>query len=442
MTVNRGLLGLLSGVMGWAIAPVTALGVELVGRAVLPVDTLAPGPPSGHLISGHTFGREIPFAGQPVQGISSVLPGPRPGTYWVLLDNGYGAKDNSADFALRIYGVEPDFATGQVFPVHLQTGDRLPSFTPESWVALRDPMGFSPVAAAPFPEWTHEPLDTPDGLTGAVFDPESMQRRADGSLWLGDEFGPFLLRVSATGELLQAPLSLPTPPGFGDHPSIQSPDHPALAGLPTDEARQAAATLPRSRGLEGLAINPQGTRLYPMLEGALASDPQRDRRFIFEFDLTTARFTSRIAAYRLEHPSHAIGDLAAINEHEFLVIERDGRQGDRRNPAFPDPAQFKRIYKIDLTTVDADGFVAKELVVDLLSIADPHSIGGDATLDGVFSFPFVTIESVLPLTPTTLLVINDNNYPLTAGRQMDHPDATEFILLRLDRPLRLHPVTP
>ncbi|MGH9895947.1 MAG: esterase-like activity of phytase family protein, partial [bacterium] len=41
-------------------------------------------------------------------------------------------------------------------------------------------------------------------LTGADFDIESIQRGRDGSLWIGDEFGPFVLHVAASGELLDA----------------------------------------------------------------------------------------------------------------------------------------------------------------------------------------------------------------------------------------------
>jgi hypothetical protein len=41
-------------------------------------------------------------------------------------------------------------------------------------------------------------------LTGADFDVESIVRAADGTYWIGDEFGPFLLHFSATGTLLEA----------------------------------------------------------------------------------------------------------------------------------------------------------------------------------------------------------------------------------------------
>jgi hypothetical protein len=39
-------------------------------------------------------------------------------------------------------------------------------------------------------------------LNGINFDPESMQRTNDGTYWIGDEFGPYLLHFSADGVLL------------------------------------------------------------------------------------------------------------------------------------------------------------------------------------------------------------------------------------------------
>jgi glycerophosphoryl diester phosphodiesterase len=85
----------------------------LEGRAVLPAATFAPGPPSGAAIGGPLInGIPTPFASQPVQGFSAILPAER-GSYWVMADNGYGAKANSADFLLRVYHLTPHFETAK-----------------------------------------------------------------------------------------------------------------------------------------------------------------------------------------------------------------------------------------------------------------------------------------------------------------------------------------
>ncbi len=120
-----------------------ALAVELVGRAVLPSATFAPGPTSAQL-SSSANDVSVPFLErQPVQGISAVLPGPKPGTFLIMPDNGFGSKANSPDFVLRFYGVKPDFFTatggsGEVLPVNPTTGRELDSFNSESFVQLND----------------------------------------------------------------------------------------------------------------------------------------------------------------------------------------------------------------------------------------------------------------------------------------------------------------
>jgi hypothetical protein len=429
-----------------------AIAVELVGRAVLPADTYAPGPTTGQLLTGSTNGRTVPFTNkQPVQAFCAVVPGPKPGTFLVMVDDGYGSKAKSPDFVPRIYAVQPDFPTGKVFPVNIRTGERIDSFTSSSFIQLNDganKLNFPIVA-----EQTIYPGSTtatnPKGmpvdatiksgrwLTGGDFDLEAFQQASDGTFWLGDEFGPFLLHVDANGQVLEAPIPLPNFLGLDDQSTIQSPDNPAFASLPTDEERIAAANLGRNDGIEGLALNGSGTKLYTMFEGNLVPDPQRDRLLIHEFDLATKKYTGQVFFYRRESSDNGVGSLSAINDKEFLVIERDEGHGAPNNPAFPNPAHFKRIYKIDISKLDKNGFVEKELLVDLLNIPDPKRIGGDGTTNGVFTFPFHAIDHVLPINDQTLMVVNDNMYQFKNGRNPSQPDGSEFILIELDRPLAL-----
>ncbi|MEY4513152.1 MAG: hypothetical protein RLZZ450_5274 [Pseudomonadota bacterium] len=84
---------------------------------------------------------------------------------------------------------------------------------------------------------------------------------------------------------------------------------------------------------------------------------------------------------------------------------------------------------IDLDQTDASGRVQKTPLVDLMNIADPHDLNGDGS--ALYTFPYVTIESVLIVDAKTLLVLNDNNFPGGGGRSAA-PDSTEFLLIRLD----------
>jgi glycerophosphoryl diester phosphodiesterase len=202
---------------------------------------------------------------------------------------------------------------------------------------------------------------------------------------------------------------------------VRSPQNPdVLSG-------EKVSNLVRSKGFEGLAISPDRTKLYPLLEGPVVGDPTNALR-VYEVDVASSTFQGLLGYYRLESPSNAIGDFTVVNSNEYLVIERDPNQGDA--------AKFKKIFKVDLSKKDADGFFAKEEVADLLNIQDPQDLNKDGKT--TFTFPFETIEDVLVVDKNTLLVANDNNYPFSLGRP-PAIDNNESILLKLENPLKVDP---
>lgn len=406
----------------------------LIGFALLDANTFAPGPTSGQLTTPSN-GIVPPYLDkQPVQGFSAVLAGPTPGSYYVMPDNGFGNKANSPDALLRVYGVNPDFRTatggsGTVRPVDYNTGAVQSSFNTSSFINLRDPdnkLGFPIVASGANYPGSTIPVDASIRagrlLTGGDLDIESMRQDKNGNLWFGEEFGPFLVKTDATGKVLKQEFGLPNTLGIGGNPLVQSPQNPYLPGGTGNNLRG-------SNGFEGMAINAAGDKLYTLLEGALIPDTNQKRLLINEFSIDSESYTGKTFAYKLDPAGTAIGDMTAINDHEFLVIERNGIQGTNPNAA----DGYKKIFKIDISQIDADGFAAKSEVVDLLNLFDPN----DLNLDGKtrFDFPFVTIEDVLILDANTLLVINDNNYPGNGGRTLNGPDSTEFIQIRLDQTL-------
>jgi hypothetical protein len=64
-----------------------------------------------------------------------------------------------------------------------------------------------------------------------------------------------------------------------------------------------------------------------------------------------------------------------------------------------------------------------------MNIYDPRDVAADGRTKTVFTFPFTTIEDVLVLDNNRLLVIDDNNYPGSAGREFGVPDNNEFIVI-------------
>lgn len=390
----------------------------LAGHAILPALTFLDPPadaPASLQTSGKTAPRPatgdvaLPFAGQPAQGHSAIRRAPD-GSFWMVSDNGTGRKDNAADFMLQLSQYRVDFDSGSF--------DRLQT------VFLSDPQ-----SRAPFPIVTTGTAER--YLTGADFDPESLAFTAD-AIWIGDEFGPYLLQVDMAGRLMAVFETLI------DGRPARSPDHPGA--LPPHRVQ-------RSKGLEALAGSPDGAVLYPMLEGPLDEDAVSEPGAVrlLEFDVAQQRWTGRHWKYTLHDPSHAVGDIAMIDATTALVIERDMGYGtpdmacpatERRDDCFPEPAQFKRVYKIELDQGRVGDSVRKIGYVDLMSIADPQSLALTPLTDGMLAFPFVTIESVDVVDDRHIVVGNDNNLPYSRSREPTRIDDNELVLLEVEDLLR------
>ena len=409
-----------------AVLSMPAAAQTLTGWALMPPDTFADGPTSGQFANANPWGSFVPpfVDRQPVQGFSGVLAGPRRGTFHFLVDNGFGAQANSGDALLRRYTVQIDWRTarggsGTLRPADRDSGEAREAFDARSRITFDDsrrvvPWGMQADFAhhdddAAKPK-VDERLRARRWLTGADFDVESIVREADGTLWLGDEFGPFLLKADARGTLLRAPIALP---------GVWAPAHPDV------RAGRASANLPASGGFERMAIRPDGERIYALLEQPVVGDAERQLR-LEEFDVANESWTGRRWFYPLSPEGTAIGDLVAIDATRFIAIERNS--GTATTPLEP----FKRLYLVDIDGVAPDGAVRKTLLVDLMDIADPHDLDRDGRTR--FDFPYTTIENLLVLDRRTLLVANDNNFPYGGGRA-EAPDATEFLRIRLEQPL-------
>ena len=395
-------------------------GPTLEGRAVLPVATYAPGPQSGAFFAGQTInGISFPTPSQPVQGFSAVVSGRRPGEYLAMPDNGFGNKANSFDFLLRAYFVSPDFKTakGGTGAVHVDFDD---------FVQFRDPNG---VIGFPI----QRPADRL--LTGADLDPESLQRGKDGDLWMGDEFGPWILHFDETGVLLEPPLRVPAGlvGSTSDTGFLESPSSPFISS-------PAQATVAGSRGFESMAATPDGKYLYGLLEGATVQDSNKDRRYLLEFSIPDRAFTGRVWQYRTQPTVTGVqqccfmADMWALDQHRMVVIERDNGRGA---PVPPFPATFSRgVYVIDLRDVGSDGFLDKTRIIDLTAIPDPDLVSlppihaGDVQLGNPFGVACESIEAIHMIDAERLLLGCDNNFPNT-GRNPVLADDNELIVVRV-----------
>ncbi|MFT3929655.1 MAG: esterase-like activity of phytase family protein [Spongiibacteraceae bacterium] len=399
----------------------------LVGWALLPAATFSDGPTSGQFAAPNTYGTNLPpfLNRQPVQGFSAVLRGADDDSFIVMPDNGFGGQSNSADALLRMYSVKPDFKTarggsGTVSATNFILGTSLAQFSHNSRITLNDVNRKLTVPIQADYSNYYNDVSKPVVessikfgrlLTGADFDIESSRVDENCNRWFGDEFGPYLIKTDASGTVQRSEIPLP---------GVYAPENKEVV------AGRVAANLPGSGGFEGMAINPRGDKLYTLLEKTVTGDAAKTLR-INVFDIRSEKYTGETYFYPLDVNGTNIGDMTAVDDTRFIVIERNGVTATSVSGT-----PFKKLFLIDIKGVANGGTVKKTELVDLMNIADPDDLNGDGST--TFTFPYVTIEDVLILDPWTLLVINDNNFPYGGGRALASDD-TEFLKIRLAKPL-------
>ena len=195
-------------------------------------------------------------------------------------------------------------------------------------------------------------------LTGAAldtdpngYDPEGLVALPDGTFWVSDEYGPFIIHFDAAGRQIGR-LS------------------PFDGTLPRELANRIG-----NRGLEGLTVTPDGSTLIAIMQSALqqpdlgAADPMHIPIVrIVTYGLRTGELHEYL--YLLDDPATngtAVSEIAALSDHSFVVDERDGQ--------FP-PAAYKKLWRIDLSGATEVGPTA--------SLADAHYDGtrGGLLVDG------------------------------------------------------------
>jgi hypothetical protein len=353
----------------------------------------------------------LPFVGrQPVQGFSAVIREPD-GSFLIMTDNGYGAKETSPDYLLKVFRIAPLFETAEGGQGTVQVS---------TLFTLRDPdrrIGFPIVADLDCYPGAGDSLAVDSRiredrlLTGADLDIESFRRLPDGTFWFGDEFGPFLVHTDSSGRVLSPAVPLP---------GVVAPQNPLRGEAPPNA--QA------SGGFEGMALSADGKTLYPVLEKPLVGAPERELN-VYRFDVGDGRYRAEepYRRYRLTDGAVGLTEFTALSNTRFLAIERDAEQGAA--------AALKKIYLVDLEEFDEAGHLRKREIADLLHITNPAGLGYGKN---PFRFPFETTEALAVVDECTILVLNDNNYPFSVGRHVatGEPDDNEFILLRFPEPFR------
>jgi hypothetical protein len=139
-----------------------------------------------------------------------------------------------------------------------------------------------------------------------------------------------------------------------------------------------------NRGFEGLAISPDGKYSYAMLQSAMLDEGAGNGIYnrIVKFDNATGKAVAQYA-YLMEGSSQGrgISSLVALNDHEFLVLERNNRGVGTASELTP---PNKKVFKIDITGAS-----------DVSGITPPASgpLPGGRTPVTKTATPFITIDA-------------------------------------------------
>ncbi len=199
------------------------------------------------------------------------------------------------------------------------------------------------------------------------FDPEGVVATFYHTFLVSDEYGPYINEFTAQGRLIRR-LHVPSkflisnPTGQLDSAGNSFELYPTTALPPppgggNDTGRQA------NRGMEGLAITPNGRYLVGIMQNALIQDNGLDgntppgrkglNNRILRYDLLTGRTKEFVYTMDKISQGKGVSEILAINNHEFLVLERDNRSlvtpgADAFSTSGSNCCGLKRIYKIDL----------------------------------------------------------------------------------------------
>ena len=163
----------------------------------------------------------------------------------------------------------------------------------------------------------------------ARFDPEAIRMSNDGkTVFVSDEYGPYVRAFDkATGALIRT-YALP---GNLNVANLSPVGDTEISGNLTGRTA--------NKGMEGLAITPDGKTLVGIMQAPLIGDPAKFLRIV-TIDIATG--ATKEVGVKLTDGS-GVSEIVAIDATHFLIDERDGK-GLGDNTA----AVIKKMYVIDI----------------------------------------------------------------------------------------------
>lgn len=446
----------------------------LISLTLSAAATAAPQFVNGVVLAGETVDATgVPGANQGRLGmISDLYFDAEREEWWALSDRGPGG--GLLDYATRVQRLDIKFdeRTGAIERVRIK--ETVPFTDPRGLLAAPD----NPGVAVPAALNGLNPLELNGNraVLGRSFDPEGIVvDPRSGNLIVSDEYGPSVFVFDRKGRLVKA---FETPANLVPRDLAGAVDY-----VETDRTKMSGGRQD-NRGFEGLAVTPDGKRLVAVMQDPLLIDPnaangrngRNVRVVVFDNDRKSPTYGQGIAQYAYQLEAQAavaariiakggvatatdprqgrnigLSAIVAINDTDFLVIERDNRGLGVDDPAGTNVVGSKQVFRISLagaTDVSAVRLPQGDLPPEIIPVGkSPVFI--DLAADTVLpngkigeKWEGLAIGPRLKHGARVLVAGTDNDYSVTqtgSGTQFDvYVDfAGQSVQRDLDQPTRL-----
>ncbi|MCC9608903.1 esterase-like activity of phytase family protein [Blastopirellula sp. JC732] len=296
--------------------PVVTSGAEFPGVPVIEFIGEAQISGTATDLSGHAESLENGEPQNRFGGISALEYTGVGNRYIALPDR--GPDDGATDYRCRYQVVEIVVRPGTTVPVKVELKETH---------MLCDGKGRPFVGASTAIECTEK--------CAGRFDPEGIRVLANGRKYLADEYGPLVIELDADDHETRR-FTMPS------HLCVSRP-----SASPQEENEGNSSGRVFNRGMEGLAISQDRQKLYGIMQSSLLQDGVRTPsgkimgRYSRLIEIDVASGAIREFAYPMEDPSYGISEILECGPGQFLVLERDGKQGEE--------AKYRHLNWIDLS---------------------------------------------------------------------------------------------
>ena len=348
-----------------------------------------------------------------------------------IQNGGYGSDacahptDSSLFYLITDRGPNIDYTgeqgTGKLFPVP-EYSPKIGLFRMEKdgsvslvkEIILKTPEG-KPITGLPNPEGRGATGEIAYTLDGRILgtddyglDSEGIAAAKDGTFWLSDEYGPHIVHFAADGTEIERI----SPYGM----TIGNRHLPAVL------ARRRA-----NRGMEGLALTPDGKTLVGLMQSTLYNPSKKEITNkclirLVTFDIASG--ATKQFVYIQNKETDSTCGIAALSNTEFVVIERDGNFSGEKET-------HKYLFKIDISEATdvtgsdvqapegmlLNGKTLEQCSVEELSAAGIKTVSKKLLVDLTEylpnKYPHDKLEGLWIIDRNSIAVANDNDFAVT-----------------------------